>query len=165
MKLEMGQDIEISIAGARDAKAIAEMSRDLIEKGLKWSWRRKRVLDTILHPDCVVIVARTGSNLVGFAVMEFHEIHCHLNLLAVDPELRRRATGHALLEWLEASAQVAGIASINLEVRSHNKTAIAFYEAHGYEVQTEIRGYYQGKESAYSMVHHLIAPEIAERRP
>jgi len=161
----MDPSIEISIARRRDAKAIAEMSRDLIENGLNWSWRGKRVLDTILHPDCVVIVARTRLKLAGFAVMEFHETHCHLNLLAVRPELRRRATGHALLKWLEESAQVAGIARINLEVRSTNKIAISFYEAHGYEVQTKIRGYYQGKESAYSMVHHLIAPEIAEQRP
>ena len=161
----MDPNIKISIAHPREAKAIAEMSRDLIERGLDWSWRRKRVLETILHPDCIVIVARTRLKLVGFAVMEFHEIHCHLNLLAVSPEQRRQATGHALLEWLEESARVAGIARIKLEVRSNNKIAISFYEAHGYEVQTKIRGYYQGRESAFNMVHHLIAPEIARQRP
>jgi [ribosomal protein S18]-alanine N-acetyltransferase len=157
--------IEISLARPGDAKIIAEMSRDLIEKGLDWSWRPKRILDNVLHPDCVVITARTRLKLAGFAVMEFHETHSHLNLLAVIPGLRRKGTGHALLEWLEQSAQVAGIARINLEVRSSNLAAVTFYKAHGYEVQSSIQGYYQGKENAYSMVHHLIAPEIAGQRP
>lgn len=161
----MDPDIEISIARPRDARIIAEMSRDLIEKGLNWSWKSKRILEMIRHPDCVVIVARTRLKFAGFAVMEFHETQCHLNLLAVHPEFRRKATGSALLRWLEASAEVAGISKINLEVRSSNKAAIAFYKDLGYELRAKIAGYYQGKENAHSMVHHLIAPEIAGQRP
>ena len=161
----MASDIEITLARKTDAIVIAEMSRDLIENGLKWNWRAKRILDMIAHPDCVVVVARNRLELVGFALMEFHESHCHLNLLAVRQNKRREGAASQLLTWLEASAKIAGIARINLEVRSGNDAAIEFYKSHGYQVQGEIRGYYQGKESAFRMVHHLIAPEIAEQRP
>lgn len=119
----------------------------------------------IAHPECVVIVAKVHRKIAGFAVMEFHEAHAHLNLLAVTPEYRRHQVGSALLEWLEESAKVAGIARINLEVRSTNASAVKFYKKHSYQTDRELRGYYQGKENAYGMVHHLIPQEIAKLRP
>ena len=78
--------------------------------------------------------------------MEFHEEHAHLNLLAVTPEDRRHHIGSALLKWLEDSAKVAGIARINLEVRTTNKSALSFYRNHHYQLDREIQGYYRGKE-------------------
>ena len=161
----MDSVFEIRLARVSEAKTIAEMSRDLIEDGLGWTWRSNRLVSMINHPECVVIVALVRQKLAGFAVMEFHEVHAHLNLLAVAPEHRRHQIGSALLRWLESSAEVAGIARINLEVRSTNKPALDFYKNHSYQLGKKIRGYYQGKESAYQMVHHLISPEIAVQRP
>jgi len=123
------------------------------------------MLAMIAHPECVVIVAVVHQRIAGFAVMEFHEAHAHLNLLAVTPEYRRHQIGSALLRWLEDSAEIGGIARINLEVRSSNKPALDFYKMHHYQQDRKIQGYYQGKESAYRMVHHLISPEIASQRP
>ena len=161
----MSTTIEIRLARLSDARIIAEMSRDLIEHGLPWTWKPKRLYAMIAHPECVVIVALIRQELAGFAVMEFHEEHAHLNLLAVMPEHRRHQIGSALLRWLEDSAAIAGIARINLEVRSTNKPALDFYKMHQYKQGHKIRGYYQGKESAYRMVHHLISPEVADQRP
>jgi len=157
--------MEIRLARIGDATTIAEMSRDLVEQGLVWSWRTKRVLTMIVHPECVVVVAEIQGNIAGFAVMEFHETHAHLNLLAVTPHYRRQNIGSDILVWLEESARVAGIARINLEVRSTNPSAQDFYRIHDYQMDGEIQGYYQGKESAVRMVHHLISPEIAKLRP
>lgn len=161
----METEIEIRLAKAGDARAMARMSRDFIEKGLGWSWKPDRVLSMIRHPETVVLLASTRFEMAGFAIMEFHDQHAHLNLLAVKPKLRRRGTGGALLRWLEESARVAGIASIYLEVRSENMEARKFYESLGYEVNQHKEGYYQGKENAVEMVHHLITPDIAAQRP
>jgi ribosomal protein S18 acetylase RimI-like enzyme len=161
----MNTDYEIRLARISDAKTIAEMSRDLIEQGLVWSWQTRRVQAMIAHPESVVTVAEVQNEIAGFAVMEFHEEHAHLNLLAVTPRHRRLQVGSALLRWLEKSAQIAGIARIILEVRSTNQGALDFYKIHDYHVDRKIRGYYQGKESALRMVHTLISPEIADLRP
>ena len=161
----MNTDCEIRLARVSDAKLIAEMSRDLIEQGLAWSWQARRVRAMIAHPECVVTVAEVKNAMAGFAVMEFHEEHAHLNLLAVTPSHRRLNVGSSLLGWLEKSAQIAGIARIILEVRSTNLGALDFYKTHEYKREQTIRGYYQGKESAHRMVRTLISSEIADLRP
>ena len=156
---------EISLARPTDALALGEMSRDLVESGLGWSWKPSRILAMIQHPDAVVLIARTRIETAGFAIMEFHETHAHLNLLAVKPRHRRGGVARALLEWLEASARVAGIERIQLEVRSSNKEARNFYGSMGYFSDTMLEGYYRGREDAVRMVHHLIQPDVAAKRP
>ena len=55
---------ELAIAGARrtDAREIAEMSRDLIEQGLTWSWTPARV-QHLSRPGSSVVVARRERRL------------------------------------------------------------------------------------------------------
>ncbi len=162
----MRASVVIELARPGDARALAEMSRDLIEMGLPWGWRPPRVLAMIQHPDdVVVLVARSKAERTGFAVMEFHERYAHLNLLAVIPNQRRQRTGAALLDWLEASARVAGIERIILEVRRNNSGARAFYRSRQYEEVVTLPGYYRGREHAVRMRHQLIAPEVAAQRP
>lgn len=161
----MDADTEISLARPSDALALAEMSRDLIEVGLGWSWKPSRILAMIEHPESVVLMARTRLEVAGFAIMEFHEEHAHLNLLAVKPHQQRKGVGKALLDWLASSARVAGIARIELEVREDNDEAISFYESIDFRRDKVLKGYYQGKRDALRMVNHLMTPEMAAKRP
>lgn len=161
----MEHPFEISLAKPTEALNLAQMSRDLVESGLRWSWKPSRILSMIQHPDSVVVVANTRIELAGFAIMEFHDVHAHLNLLAVKPSQRRSGIGRALVRWLEESAAVAGIARVHLEVRSDNDEARKFYESLDYEAGEQLKGYYQGRADALTMVHHLVAPEIASQRP
>ena len=148
--------IDIRLGRLADATRMGAMSRDLVESGLGWNWRPARIRRMMRHPDCVVIAAWRGNELVGFAVMEFHAEHAHLNLLAVDPGVRRQGVATALLDWLTESAQVAGIHRIDLEVRRYNRTAIRFYERYGYSVASLIPGYYRGREDALRMTLPLV---------
>ena len=159
---------EISLARQTDCIEIAAMSKSLIEHDLPWRWKPSRILELIRHPECVVIVARDNiepSIITGFAAMEFHELHGHLNLLAVKPEFRRASIGRHLLAWLELSAVTAGIEQIILEVRSGNGSAITFYEEAKYKIAEKLSGYYQGREDAYRMIHELISRDVAVKRP
>jgi ribosomal protein S18 acetylase RimI-like enzyme len=73
----------LRLATAEDAPPIASMARDLIEHGLGWSWTRVRVARNIGHPESSTVVACSGTQVVGFAIMYFGDDHAHLNLLAV----------------------------------------------------------------------------------
>lgn len=146
---------ELRLATRADAADIARMSRDLIEDGLGWSWRPERVAAMIRNREAVVLVARAGEELIGFAIMEFHDRHAHLNLLAVQPDHRRRGVGGALLGWLEKSARFAGIEELVLEVRARNRGARDFYERLGWETARYVSGYYRGRESAIRMIRRL----------
>lgn len=149
------QAVELKLARLRDAQRIAQMSRDLVEQGLPWSWTAPRVAAHIRGQDSNVLTAWVGGHLAGFAIMQFYAEYAHLNLLAVDPQYRRFGIGRKLIAWLEETARVGGIFTISLEVRANNGGARAFYRTLGYQEARTIPGYYRGRETAIRMIHDL----------
>ena len=136
------------------------MSRDLIEQGLTWSWTPARVQHFISGSDSSVVVARREQRggperIAAFAIMHFGDDVAHLNLLAVAEERRRQGLGRQLMDWLTTTAIEAGVFRINLELRTHNSQARAFYESLGFEQLGVVQGYYQGREAALRMSRRL----------
>lgn len=127
------------------------MSSSIIEVGLRPTWKPERVLWHIRDPESVVLAAKEGELLVGFAIMQFGEMQAHLNLLGVAATHQRCGVGSSLLHWLEDTARVAGTFLIDLEVRVTNLQAQAFYARLGYEEAGIIKGYYQGVDDALRM--------------
>jgi [ribosomal protein S18]-alanine N-acetyltransferase len=153
----MSQLSTLALARASDAREIAEMSRDLIEEGLTWSWTPARVQHFIMGAESSVVVARRGDArcLAAFAIMHFGDEVAHLNLLAVAPDYRRQGLGRQLMDWLTATAVEAGVFRINLELRAQNAQARAFYESLGFDQLGVVQGYYQGREAALRMSRQL----------
>ena len=151
----MIKGIEFKLATIRDAAQMANMSRDLVEAGLGWSWTSGRIKQQIRCRDTVAIVARRSHSIGGFAIMHYQKHEAHLNLLAVCPTCQRTGIGRGLVEWLEDSARVAGIGHIHLEVRANNSTAQAFYRSLGYAEVDFMPRYYNGRETAIKMIHNL----------
>jgi len=140
------------------------MSRRLIEWGLDPCWTRERIERQLRNADSVVLTARLGGHIAGFAIMQYGEDAAHLNLLAVELGHRRHGIGRALVGWLEETARVAGTFAIRLEVRATNEGARAFYAALGYRETGWVRGYYQGVEDAVRLSRDLtLAPSAAAR--
>ena len=137
-------DLSLKLARPSDAAAIADMSRVLIEYGLRWRWTSERVAASIRDPNVNVLVARANSRIVGFAIMRYGDDSAHLDLLAVAPAYRRCGIARQILEWLEKCAVVAGIFTVALEVRAGNEAAQMFYRRMGYQSLKELPGYYQG---------------------
>ena len=148
---------EISLAVRPDADAIAVLSRDCIEQGLRWSWTAQRVRRCIDDRDTNVVVIRDRGVIAGFAIMKYGDAEAQLFLLAVTPSHRRRGIGTALLSWLEVTGRTAGIKVIRLQVRSTNDAAIAFYRSVGFRPTGLQAAYYQGAEDALLMSWDLTA--------
>lgn len=142
-----------------DAQAIAAMSRDLIENGLGWSWTPGRVSRRLLHPECATVVACQGPRLVAFGLMLLGDDIGHLDLLAVEPQYQRRGLGRQLFRWLEQTSRVAGLARIDVEMRSNNRPARGFYRSLGFRETGSVPAYYSGLESATLMSLALRAAE------
>ena len=145
----------LGLARVSDAHEIAEMSRDLIEQGLTWSWTPARVQHFITGPESSVVVARRERQSAAFAIMHFGDDVAHLNLLAVAPEHRRQGLGRQLIGWLTETAIEAGVFRINLELRLRNEPARIFYERLGFDQLGVVQGYYQGREAALRMSRRL----------
>jgi ribosomal protein S18 acetylase RimI-like enzyme len=162
----------LALARPDDAREIAEMSRDMIEQGLPWSWTTARVQHFIMASESSVVVARRdrrggGSQrnprfsngrhgdarhgIDAFAIMQFSADVGHLNLLAVAPEHRRQGLGRQLMDWLILTCIEAGVFRVNLELRTQNEQARAFYEKMGFAALDVVQGYYQGREAALRM--------------
>ena len=94
------RDFPIVLANTGDAQAIAMMSRDLVELGLGWEYRRERIVGMIADRDTTAIVARDGARIAGFAIMTFGQERGHLVLLAVRPSHQRCGVAHRMLAWL-----------------------------------------------------------------
>lgn len=151
----------LALARPLDAVAIALMSRRLVEGGLpSWSWTARRVARQIHDPESVVLAARRGDELSGFAIMGFGDEAAHLNLLAVEPRFRRNRLGSRLVRWLEQSALVAGTFEVSLEVRAGNKAARQFYRTLGYREADLLPGYYERIEDAVRMTRDLRVVRI-----
>jgi ribosomal-protein-alanine N-acetyltransferase len=138
-----------------EATAIAELSRDLIEYGLRWRWTPDRVGASIRAANVNVLVATAAKQIAGFAIMRYGDDDAHLDLLAVEPAFQRAGIGGQMVRWLEKCAVVAGIFNVELEVRTNNHGAQRFYETLGYSPLKEMPGYYQGIETALRMRHDL----------
>ena len=153
----------IRFATRADASVISEMSRDLIEHGLGWSWTRERVLRSLRHPDTNAVIALRGHERAGFAIMKYGDEEAHLLLLAVHPGHARHGVGSSLVDWLEASARIAGIARVILEARRSNGAAHAFYWSLGYAQTQVLPGYYGGREASVRMSKPLAVrpPDVA----
>ena len=146
------QAITFRVAKPPDAYPIALMSRALVEAGLNgWAWDPERVTRSIQARDTVVLVATVKNSLIGFAIMNFGDTQAHLSLLAVVLSHQRCGIGSQMMRWLEESALVAGIATINLELRANNHAARDFYRALGFHDTAYIPGYYRGVETALRM--------------
>lgn len=145
----------IRLATLRDARAIAEMSRDEIEQGLPWSWTPERVRRAIRDRSTNVAVALEGDALVGFGIMHYGEDKAHLSLLAVHRSRRELGVGARLMDWLEKCAATAGCPRIEVEARADNRVALAFYGLRGYRRFATAPGYYQGRIDAFRLAKEL----------
>ena len=155
----------IRLARRDDAKAIAGLSRQLIEHGLKWRWQPQKIRLAMDDIDTVVIVKEISKDMAGFALASFAETTLHISLLAVKNEYQRQGIATEMLNWLIDSARVAGVGKISLEVRSGNRAALFCYQRAGFEPVGIRRGYYDGIEDATRLELKLIDDKTESRRP
>jgi ribosomal-protein-alanine acetyltransferase len=153
--MKASRKLTLRLAAPTDAAPIAAMSRELVEAGLPWSWTPGRVARNLGQRETLVLTARDGEHLAGFAIMQFGDERAHLSLLAVRPDCQRQGVARRLLQWLTESALTAGIASIHLELRETNLGARRFYLRQGYAETGRIPGYYRGVETSVRMQREI----------
>jgi len=153
--MNIDESLTLRAAHISEARAIASMSRLLVEHGLNWRWTPTRVKRSIKDKETMVLVASIDGLMAGFAIMKFRDQESHLYLLAVATKMQRAGIGRALLTWLEKSCRTAGMRRIRVEVRAGNQNARKFYARSGYRFVGQVAGYYDRREPAVVMVKPL----------
>jgi ribosomal-protein-alanine N-acetyltransferase len=99
------------------------------------------------------IVAKNGSEVVGYAGMMYTGSEAHVTNIAVDPTWHGHKIGTRLLLTIITEAIARGAETISLEVRVTNEVAQSMYEKFGFSVSGVRKGYYiETNEDAYIMV-------------
>ncbi len=81
--------------------------------------------------------------------------------LDVAPAWQRRGIGGRLMAAIEAWLAAQGVRVVSLETPADESGASQFYERHGYQLGTLLRGYYHGRVDAFAMFKRLPPPPPA----
>ncbi|MBL9138877.1 MAG: GNAT family acetyltransferase [Verrucomicrobiales bacterium] len=90
-----------------------------------------------VRPDLFLVGVEDGR-VVGTVMAGYEGHRGWINYLAVDPELRRRGFGRALMDAAEQKLRECGCPKINLQIRPTNRAVIEFYQRLGFVVDQAI---------------------------
>jgi len=86
-----------------------------------------------VRPD-LFLVGVVGDSVVASAMAGYEGHRGWLNYVAVDPSHQRRGLARLIVREAERLLLQSGCAKINLQVRTTNESAIAFWKRMGYSV-------------------------------
>ena len=110
------------------------------------------------------IVARRGSELVGYAGMMFVVGDAHVTNIASAPALRQQGIGTRLLAELVWEAIARESTALTLEVRTSNTGAQELYRNFGFLPVGVRQKYYEDVEDAIVMwCHDIASPDYRSR--
>lgn len=110
------------------------------------------------------LVARAGSELVGYGGLMFVVDDAHVTNIAVAADRRRQGVATRLLAELAWAAIDRGCSALTLEVRVSNVGAQALYREFGFVPAGVRKQYYENVEDAIVMwCNDLAQPEYHER--
>ncbi|HVS01764.1 MAG TPA: ribosomal protein S18-alanine N-acetyltransferase [Thermoanaerobaculia bacterium] len=114
-------------------------------------WSETQLIDSLVGPYDHVLVAEDPAQdggVVAYALFRLVAGEAELLRLAVSPRHQGHGWGRRLLAAVAAELERRGAASAHLEVRRDNPTAVALYEAAGWErVGTRPRYYPDGADA------------------
>jgi [ribosomal protein S18]-alanine N-acetyltransferase len=124
------------------------------------AYSRPELAHYLAHKRAICLVARCEDKIVGF-VLAHHDRRGfgHIVTLDVDPAQRRSGLGSTLIQAIETRCRDLDLTSVFLEVAVNNRTALCFYEKHGYSVLKTLRRYYPGDLDGL-----LMGKKLRERR-
>lgn len=91
---------------------------------------------------CYIAAENSKGDIIGFAGAAYVVDEGEVNRVAVHPLYRGRGIADHMMDMLIESSEAQGIASLMLEVREANRSAIALYKSHGFNVEGKRDGYY-----------------------
>ncbi len=109
------------------------------------AWNAGQCLGMLSLPDVWLSFAEAGDRTVGFALSRLLIDEAELLLLAVEPEVRGRGVGRALIERTVEIAIGKGAHRLLLEVRDGNQ-ALDLYQGSGFSEIGRRHDYYRGSD-------------------
>jgi ribosomal protein S18 acetylase RimI-like enzyme len=139
-KLRGLPQLQIHVADAADLPVLASLHALCFEE----AWDEKAILGVLSGPGCVALLATSAEGPVGMMIYRAVADEAEILTLGVDPNLRGRGVGMALVEGLKS----LHIPALFLEVASRNEDAIKLYSKAGFEQKGLRKAYYATGDDA-----------------
>ena len=120
-----------------DAAAVIELWRrcDLTRP---WNDPWRDIERKVAVSDDLFLVGTIADVVVATGMAGYDGHRGWVNYLAVDPDRRSAGLGRAMMDEVEIRLRALGCPKINLQVRTSNPAAIAFYERLGFAVDDAV---------------------------
>ncbi|WP_330631321.1 ribosomal protein S18-alanine N-acetyltransferase [Halocatena halophila] len=106
------------------------------------------------------LVGERSGTIVGYIVADLTPNHGraigHIKDFAVHPDHRGERIGSTILQRALSDLGLRGAATVKLEVRRSNTSAINCYRSHGFVYHQTIPRYYHDGEDALIMIREMI---------
>ena len=146
-------EIRIVNAAPRHLEGLEQLERSCVSM----PWTREMLLGQMPDDSHEFLAAEDESGeLLGYVGMMTVLDEGYISNVAVAPEQRRRGIADALIRTLLDRAEMRELSFVTLEVREHNKPAIALYRKHGFVPVGLRKNYYEAPtENAILMTKYL----------
>jgi ribosomal-protein-alanine N-acetyltransferase len=105
-------------------------------------WSEDNYLRELSSPNSHFWVIVTGGTIVAIGGFWVILEECHIVVLAVHPQHRRRGLGEQLLKQMLETSRSLGLAWATLEVRASNHAASQLYQKFNFQIAGRRRHYY-----------------------
>lgn len=128
------------------------------EDSFEFAWSEEDFIRCLRQRNCIGMVAEHATRAVGFMVYELHRDRLHLLNLAVDPAVRLRGVGEAMLDKLVGKLSPERRKRLIVQVREKNLDAQLFFKACGWRAICVARDFYDDRfppEDAFVFQFHV----------
>ena len=141
----MADGISISEGGMADLEAVMQVMADSFDPAYGEAWTSAQCAGLMPMPGVWLSLARSGDNVVGFALGRIVLKEAELLLLAVRQDGQRKGVGQMLLDRFILVATSRGADRLHLEVRDGNP-AMNLYLNAGFAEVGRRKNYYTGSD-------------------
>lgn len=111
------------------------------------------------RPGAETLVAEIEGTIVAFLILEVRRNQRNATIITLDVReaYRRSGLGSQLLKRAEEILSDYGAESYDLQVDVQNRSAIHFYQKHGFTTVRTLKNYYANGNDAFLMVKELLS--------
>ena len=123
--------MEVRAFGERDATSVIALWQ-ACELTRSWNDPTQDIARKLGVQPELFLIGEVAGRLMASAMVGYDGHRGWVNYLAVHPDCRRQGHGEVLMRRAEQALLAMGCPKLNLQVRSSNVQALAFYRALGY---------------------------------
>lgn len=129
-------DVRLVSSGPGDGAAVLALARESFAPYVERMGKRPAPMDVDYEPLAAagrMLLAWSGTRLVGMLLTAMRPTALFLDTIAVAPEMQRTGLGARLMSAAEVRARSAGLARIELYTNALMSENLAYYPRLGYE--------------------------------